>query len=122
MRPNAAYSLMPMLLLAMILGLGPVVTGLAKEAIPAATPTALTWSDCESGEGWECATLSVPLDYSDPTGPTIDLALTRLPAGDPGRRIGALFFNPGGPGGAGVRVLHQLGMVLFPEETRARFD
>jgi pimeloyl-ACP methyl ester carboxylesterase len=122
MRPNSAYSLMPLLLLAMLIGFGPVIAGRAREATPEAAPTTLAWSDCEGRDDWECATLRVPLDYADPTGPTIDLALTRLPAGDPAQRIGALFFNPGGPGGPGVSVLHQLGMVLFPEETRARFD
>jgi pimeloyl-ACP methyl ester carboxylesterase len=109
-------------LLAVLLGLGSVAGALAQEATPEATPTALTWTACADAHGWECAVLPAPLDYADPTGPTIDLALTRLPAADPARRIGALVVNPGGPGGAGVRTLHQLGMVLFPEETRARFD
>ena len=101
---------------------GPVSAGRAQEATPEATPPALAWSACAVGGGWECATLPVPLDYEDPNGRTIDLALTRLPAADPARRIGVLLFNPGGPGGAGVRTLHQLDTLLFPDETRARFD
>jgi hypothetical protein len=40
----------------------------------------------------------VPLDYSDPGRRTIELALIKRAATDPGRRIGTLFFNPGGPG------------------------
>jgi hypothetical protein len=99
MRPHSAFSMMSLLLLAMLVGLGPVIAGRAQEATPAATPAALAWSACAVGGGWECATLPVPLDYANPTGPTIDLALTRLPAGDPAQRIGALLFNPGGPGG-----------------------
>ena len=98
MRPHSAFSLMSLLLLAMLLGLGPVIAGRAEEATPEATPAALAWSACADADGWECATLPVPLDYADPNGPTIDLALTRLPAADPARRIGALFFNCGGPG------------------------
>jgi pimeloyl-ACP methyl ester carboxylesterase len=83
----------------------------------------LGWSACPDGaEGWECATLSVPLDYSDPSGPTIDLALTRMPASDTANRIGVLLFNPGGPGGGAVGFLHQVATMLFPEEVRARFD
>jgi pimeloyl-ACP methyl ester carboxylesterase len=109
-------------MLAMLLGLGPVIAGRAQEATPEATPTALTWSACAGADGWECATLPVPLDYSAPTGPGIDLALTRLPAADPARRIGALVVNCGGPGCPTVTILHQLGAVLFPDETRARFD
>ncbi|MEA2526525.1 MAG: hypothetical protein QOF73_3752 [Thermomicrobiales bacterium] len=97
------------------------ITLAAQEATPVATPTALAWTACAEG-GWECATLAVPRDYADPTGPTIDLALTRLPAGDPARRIGALVFNCGGPGCPPVGFLHGTGTLLFPDETRARFD
>ena len=122
MRSHSAFSLMSLLLLAVLIGLGPVIGGRAEEATPEATPAALAWSACADADGWECATLPVPLDYADPNGRTIDLALTRLPAADPARRIGVLLFNPGGPGGAGVRTLHQLDTLLFPDETRARFD
>ena len=52
---------------------------------------------------FECgATAQVPLDYDQPHGATISLALIRLPATDPAHRIGSLFLNPGGPGGSGV--------------------
>jgi pimeloyl-ACP methyl ester carboxylesterase len=122
MRPHSAFSIMSLLLVAMLLGLGPLFTGRAQEATSEATPTALAWSACAVGGGWECATLSVPLDYANPTGLAIDLALTRLPAADPARRIGALVFNCGGPGCPTVTFMQQLGLVLFPDETRARFD
>lgn len=49
-----------------------------------------------------CATLTVPLDYRRPRGETIDLALLKVPAEDPGRRIGSLVVNPGGPGAPGT--------------------
>src|SRR3954465_4870674 len=111
MRPHSVFSLMPLLLLTILLGLGPVIAGRAQEATPEATPTALAWSACADADGWECASLPVPLDYSDPTGATTDLALTRLPAADPARRIGALLVNCGGPGCPTVTILHQLGTV-----------
>jgi pimeloyl-ACP methyl ester carboxylesterase len=122
MRSHSAVSFMSLFLLAMLLGFGPVITGRAREGTPEATPTALAWSTCADGSGWECAALPVPLDYADATGPTIDIALTRLPATDPARRIGSLVVNCGGPGCPTVAILHQLGTVLFPVETRARFD
>ena len=64
----------------------------------------------------------VPLDYDRPKGKQITLALTRLPAGDPGRKIGSLFINPGGPGGSGVEFVQGAGPFLYSDEVRARFD
>lgn len=60
----------------------------------------LSWESC--GEGVYCATLTVPLDYADPDGETIELALLKVPAADPDRRIGSLVVNPGGPGAPGT--------------------
>jgi pimeloyl-ACP methyl ester carboxylesterase len=80
----------------------------------------LRWAPC--GDGLECATARVPLDYDRPSGATITLALIRLPASDPGRRIGSIFLNPGGPGNSGVDAVRQGGRSLFSAEVRARFD
>lgn len=70
--------------------------------------TAIDWGRCEAfgdtpapGEEWQCGTLDVPLDWSQPDGETIGLALIRAEAtGDD--RLGSLLFNFGGPGGSGV--------------------
>jgi hypothetical protein len=51
--------------------------------------------------GFTCASVLVPLDYQDPGGPQIKLALVRHAATGPVRR-GVIFINPGGPGGAGT--------------------
>ncbi|WP_063832490.1 MULTISPECIES: alpha/beta hydrolase [Streptomyces] len=53
----------------------------------------------------QCATLEVPLDYADPGGRTVGVALSRVPAADPDQRLGALLLNPGGPGNSGVRMV-----------------
>ena len=58
------------------------------------------------GDGTECATLTVPVDWSDPTGDTLELAVARVPAEDPDDRIGILVTNPGGPGGSGVDYVY----------------
>ncbi len=68
------------------------------------------WAPCE-GE-FECATLEVPLDYDDPNGPTIDLALLRAPAAEPEQRVGSLVVNPGGPGQPGTDYAAQSGLVF----------
>lgn len=61
----------------------------------------LAWSGC--GSGYQCAKLTVPLDYSKPGGKRIKIAMVRLPA--TGRKIGSIVLNFGGPGGAGVETL-----------------
>jgi pimeloyl-ACP methyl ester carboxylesterase len=60
----------------------------------------LSWSVCRRGD--LCSTLTLPLDYHDPTGETIDIAVLKVPAADPDRRIGSLVVNPGGPGAPGT--------------------
>src|SRR3990172_5680244 len=61
------------------------------------------WSPCyrEFGPSFECTTVQVPLDYSNPGKAAISIAMIRLPASNPEQRIGSLFLNPGGPGGSG---------------------
>jgi len=71
---------------------------------------------------FECGTVQVPLDYDQATGSAISIAVIRLPATDPARRIGSLFLNPGGPGGSGVNFALFGGPFLFTPEVRARFD
>ncbi len=87
-------------------------------AITLPAPLPITWRGC--GGGFDCATVTVPVDYAAPGGATLDLALIRRPAGDPGQRIGTLLMNPGGPGASGVRRVRR-GFTLSPE-VAARFD
>ncbi|MFG3305072.1 alpha/beta hydrolase [Streptomyces wuyuanensis] len=89
-------------------------------APPGAVP-ALDWSPCAQAPGFECATAKAPLDHSRPAGRAVDLAVIRHRATGPAPRLGTLFFNPGGPGGAGTQALPQW-YELFPEELRQRFD
>ncbi|MYQ36920.1 TAP-like protein [Streptomyces sp. LamerLS-316] len=73
--------------------------------------------DLPDGTVWQCSTLKVPLDYEDPTGRTIGLALIRVRAAqDSGHEhLGSLVFNFGGPGGSGVSAL-----PLFAEDDYAK--
>ena len=96
--------------------------GLAAAAAAAPVPV-LDWQPCaDPGQrGFDCATAQAPLDYSDPQGATIELAVIRHLATDPANRLGTFFFNPGGPGGPGTLQLPQW-LGLFPATLRARFD
>jgi pimeloyl-ACP methyl ester carboxylesterase len=78
------------------------------------------WADCDTPTGFECASIEVPLDHAEPAGPTIPIALIRRPAtGDD--RIGSVVFNPGGPGGSGLKYL-ELAVLGIPGEVADRFD
>src|SRR5262245_43466972 len=111
-----------------IIALAGLVAGLSPAAVPASAAAAapvpvLDWQPCAepNQQGFDCATAQVPMDYGDPQGTTIDLAVIRHRATDPDNRLGALFFNPGGPGGPGTVDLPAF-FSLFPPELRARFD
>ena len=81
----------------------------------------IEWTDCteEILEG-ECATISVPVDYDDPAGATVELALFRRPA--TGARLGVLLVNPGGPGGSGVDFANGWQDLFPPEWDLIGFD
>ncbi len=68
----------------------------------------LTWQPCR--ETFECATLTVPLDYRDPAGQRIDIALLKVSAR--GQPIGSLVVNPGGPGAPGTAYAEAAGRVF----------
>lgn len=59
----------------------------------------LAWAECGSNQ---CARLTVPIDYAQPEGRTVQLSVIKIPATDASKRIGSLVVNPGGPGGSGV--------------------
>jgi pimeloyl-ACP methyl ester carboxylesterase len=99
------------------------VCGGAMAGKAVASPAKIVWSKCYSQLGpFQCGTAQVPLDYDQPEGATISLALVRLPATDPAHRIGSLFLNPGGPGGSGVDYTLFAGPFLYTPEVRAKFD
>jgi pimeloyl-ACP methyl ester carboxylesterase len=67
------------------------------------------------------ATVKLPLDYDHPSGAKVEVALAKIPAADPRRRIGTLFLNPGGPGGSGVQLALQASSFLS-DDILDRFD
>ena len=108
---SASHSRVRVAILAVTLGIALTATSLSSQATASARignpplrsgQASVDWQPC--GEGDECATLLVPLDYSHPRGRTIALALRRSPAMDPTRRIGSLLVNPGGPGVSGLEL------------------
>jgi pimeloyl-ACP methyl ester carboxylesterase len=84
---------------------------------------ALRWKPCFADDGvFTCAQMRVPLDYDEPRGDQVRVAVIRQLATGPGKRLGSIVVNPGGPGGSGVDFVRFAGAVLFTPEVRAHFD
>jgi pimeloyl-ACP methyl ester carboxylesterase len=91
--------------------------------------TSLSWRPCPQAAGGapdasqlRCARLQVPLNYSNPGGRKITLALSEIPATAPaGQRQGVLLVNPGGPGAPGVPFAAITAAGLSPS-VAARYD
>lgn len=94
-------------------------------AADVAAPAPITWSTCTDDElrflDLQCGRIRVPRDHADPTGPTIELALTirRHTVAASGYR-GVMLVNPGGPGGSGLS-LASLGDAL-PHDVASSYD
>ncbi|WP_430785812.1 alpha/beta hydrolase [Actinoplanes sp. G11-F43] len=116
MRRTAVLLAVPLLLLG--------VPQPAAAQSPKPSPT-IAWGPCapeeEAPERVVCAEIDVPVDWRKPKGPTITIALAKLPATDQSRRIGPLLINPGGPGGSGVSFAFGAADSFSPAITD-RFD
>ncbi|GGX12342.1 alpha/beta hydrolase [Streptomyces lomondensis] len=101
----------------------------ALAALPQSVPAALSayyrqkpaWRGC-GVQGFECATVKAPLDYTEPSAGDVRLAVTRKKATGPGERLGSLLVNPGGPGGSAIGYVQTYAGVGYPAEVRARYD
>jgi pimeloyl-ACP methyl ester carboxylesterase len=71
----------------------------------------------------QCGTVRVPLNYSEPHGRQISIAITLLKAADQAHRLGSLLVNPGGPGVSGYLMPVQLAMPGSPSASlNQRYD
>ncbi|UBV42203.1 alpha/beta hydrolase [Deinococcus taeanensis] len=88
----------------------------APDALKSFTEQQLTWAACDPtilggdetklfdtlGARLTCADMQVPLNWASPTAGKVSVSLIRYAASDTKKRQGAIFFNPGGPGGDGL--------------------
>lgn len=80
----------------------------AAVAAARAAKAGIDWQDCPAdwnlAKPIQCGYVTVPLDYAKPHGRQIKLAVDRIGnTGTKAERQGALLYNPGGPGGSGLR-------------------
>jgi len=80
----------------------------------------IRWGDCErldtKGQPLQCATLPVPLDYTNPDSSdrnTLVLDLIRYPATN-GTSKGTIMLNFGGPGEDGFKSMVENAVVMQP--------
>lgn len=111
------------------LSLALAATAVTVTAIPgvsvAATPDSLRWGPCPekaASSRLQCSTLEVPLDYRDPDGRQIEIAISRLASEKPSQRRGVLLTNPGGPGGTGLDYPAVLAASGLPQEVLDSYD
>lgn len=74
----------------------------------------LQYYDC--GNGFQCARLEVPLDWSNPTeNSTASIGIVKVPAtvpNDDPSFAGSILINPGGPSGSGTGFAYSFGPIL----------
>jgi pimeloyl-ACP methyl ester carboxylesterase len=100
---------------------------LPTEARTTAVPTAaagdysaqtVVWESC--GDQLECATVTIPIDWSDPTSGDASLAVAKHLAR--GTAIGTLFVNPGGPGGSGFNFVRDSASFAVSSDVLNAYD
>ena len=86
-----------------------------QESFPQAANdvSTLEWSSCY--ETFQCATLKVPIDYSNESLGQFDIAVVRYRDPNQHDRIGSLVINPGGPGVSGVDYALNAQYVVNPD-------
>ena len=105
---------------ALACGIVTIASVTPARAGPSSTRAGLSaWKAC--GDKLQCALLRVPVDYTRPDGAQVDVAVARLRATQPKRRLGSLVFNFGGPGDAGTTTLPSFAREI-PAAVRARYD
>ncbi|MCF2131835.1 alpha/beta hydrolase [Strepomyces sp. STD 3.1] len=100
--------------------------GASAQTAPSATapPDRISWGECPGTPlpTLECGTLKVPLDYRNPDGRKIDVAISRLAATNPEKRRGVLFTNAGGPGAPGLSYPLVLKYYGVPQSVLDTYD
>ncbi|MEV6228470.1 alpha/beta hydrolase [Saccharopolyspora shandongensis] len=109
----------------LLIGLSPAVGAATAAPGPVFQPAPVQWGECENANlqkaGAECGMVSVPMDYADPAGEQVSLAVSRIKHTVPDDQYqGVMLVNPGGPGGSGL-TLSMLGAYV-PKGAGAAYD
>ena len=111
----------------LILGLqipAPAMAAPITAAAAAVDAGSVRWRYCPSDNqpNKECAKVRVPLVYGDRSAGSARIAVARIPAtGKESQRIGSLFWDAGGPGGASTQAIDAVVQRMSPR-VRKHFD
>ncbi|GGS26443.1 alpha/beta fold hydrolase [Deinococcus knuensis] len=111
---RSALALLP--LTAALAACNPTPTPTAPDPMAPFTGQILGWAACDAtilgsdnaalfselGSRLQCADMTVPQNWAKPDAGRLSVSLIRVTASDSKQRQGAIFFNPGGPGGDGL--------------------
>ncbi|XAS64580.1 alpha/beta hydrolase [Pseudarthrobacter sp. So.54] len=97
----------------------PSIAAAAPDNLRSFYSQTLDWTRCEGD--FQCAKVTVPLDYSKPDGGTIEIAALKLPTKSKDK-LGSLLVNPGGPGGSGYDFVRDAGSTNISQKVRASYD
>lgn len=103
----------------------PAPSSSRRDSYPRANYTtgSIIWGSCPPGVPGapilQCANYSVPVDWDTPHGQHFNLGMVKLPAAQSNatfEKVGALFMNPGGPGGAASQFVGALALGAIKSE------
>jgi pimeloyl-ACP methyl ester carboxylesterase len=96
----------------------PSIVAAAPEGLESFYSQEVVWEPCENE--FQCAKVTVPLDYAKPDGDTIQIAA--LKAASTGTKSGTLLVNPGGPGASGYDFVKDAAATHFSNPVRDTYD
>src|SRR4051812_19649511 len=111
--------------LSVALAAAAVAAAVVPGAAAAETSGEVRWGPCPedvAAPGLECSTVEVPLDYRNPGGQQIEIAISRLASKNPSKRRGLLFTNGGGPGGSSLAFPNSLVRIGAPQSVLDTYD
>ncbi|MDY5786105.1 MAG: alpha/beta fold hydrolase [Corynebacterium sp.] len=110
-----------------LIGAALVTAGAVAAPAASAQPAPhIRWESCPPHvdvAGAQCGSFDTPMRYDDPNGPKISIGVLKIPAANPSAHRGALFGNPGGPGGDAFSYFGSTGLGFdWPQEIRNEWD
>ena len=96
----------------------PSIVASAPKGLDSYYSQEVVWEPCENG--FQCAKVTVPLDYGKPDGDKIQIAA--LKAASTGKKSGTLLVNPGGPGASGYDFVKDAAGTHFSKPVRDNYD